>query len=109
PGAASEPPNCWTASAEHSEPNFSRSSSGQPARVPSTIAAGNTSPAPVVAIAVTGTAGQDGSSPVEEANAEGPWAPSVTIASGTISASARTARPGRPARAQGIAARASGV
>ena len=66
PGAASEPPNCWTASAEHSEPKRRRSSSGQSARVPSTIAAANTSPAPVVSIAVTGTAGQYASSPVEE-------------------------------------------
>ena len=47
PGAASEPPNCCTASAEHSVANATRSASGQPDRVPTTMLAPNTSPAPV--------------------------------------------------------------
>src|SRR5690606_27307041 len=109
PGAASEPPNSCTASAAHSSANASRSASGQPHSVPSTMPAPNTSPAPVGSSAVTRGAGTYASSPVLESIAIAPFAPSVTTASGTRSASRYRASRGLSVPVYAIASTAFGM
>src|SRR5699024_7355340 len=94
PGAASEPPNSWTAREEQSTANFSRWVSGQRRSVPSTRAAANTSPAPVASTTSARSEGTVARSPVLLSMASAPPSPQVTTASGTCSASAATASSG---------------
>jgi len=83
PGAASEPPNCCTARAAQALAKASRSASGQPERVPRTMAAPNTSPAPVGSSASTFSAGTYASSPVLESTASEPSALTVAATNKT--------------------------